>query len=194
MRILAATNNAGKLDEVRRVLEPLSINVVSPDELGLRLKVAETGTTFAENAYIKAKAFYEASGLPSLADDSGLCIDALGGRPGLHSAIYKGIGTPYPQRISALLDEMKDVPPAGRTARFICALCFVLDEETTIACQGACEGTIGHAPAGGGGFGYDPIFFAGAKSFAQMDAQEKDKLSHRGNALRTFISLLEERI
>ena len=194
MRILAATNNAGKLAEITRMLEPLGFSVVSPDDLDIKLKVAETGMTFAENAYIKARAFFQASGLPSLGDDSGLCVDALDGRPGLHSATYKGIDLPYTEKISALLAELKGVPGARRTARFVSALCLVMDEETVLTCEGVCEGTIGRIPAGEGGFGYDPIFYIGDKSFASLAAEEKDELSHRGKSLRKLAALLEESI
>ena len=125
MKILAATNNADKLVEIRRVLEPLGVSVVSPADVNVNIQVEETGATFTENALLKARAFFEASGLPSLADDSGLCVDALDGRPGLHTAYYQGENASYPQRISALVDELKDVPEGQRTARFVCHLCFV---------------------------------------------------------------------
>ena len=194
MRILAATNNKGKLEEIRRILEPLGISIVCPDDLGLDIQVDETGTTFAENAYLKAKAFYEQSGLPSLADDSGLCIDAMGGRPGVHSARYLGKTAIYKQRFMAILEELKNVPPPRRTARFVCAICCVIDEETILRCEGICEGMIGQRPAGMGGFGYDPLFYVGENSFAQLTQDEKDAISHRGKALRAFAALLEQAI
>ena len=194
MKILAATNNKDKLVEIRRILEPLGVSVVSPEEMGINIQVAETGATFAENALLKARAFFEASGLPSLADDSGLCVDALDGRPGLHTAYYQGESATYGQRIAALVEELKDVPEGGRTARFVCHLCLVMDEETTLNCQGACEGEIGHQPKGGGGFGYDPIFYVEGKSMAERPQEDKDYLSHRGRALREFVALLEKKI
>ena len=186
MKILAATNNKDKLVEIRRILEPLGVEVVSPAEVGVSIEVDETGATFAENALIKARAFFEASGLPSLADDSGLCVDALDGRPGLHTAYYQGENATYPQRIAALVDELKDVPEERRTARFVCHLCLVIDGQPAIECKGVCEGSIGRRPAGEGGFGYDPIFYVDGKSMAERPKEEKDYLSHRGRALREF--------
>jgi len=217
MRILAATNNADKLVEIRRILEPLGISVVSPADMGVDIQVEETGATFAENARLKAMAFFEASGLPSLADDSGLCVDALDGRPGLHTAFYQGESASYETRISALVDELGNVPDDQRTARFVCHLCFVVSKPAfTLAtpgaggstsalciiesgsggdllvldCQGVCEGEIGRAPKGNGGFGYDPIFYVEGKSMAERPKKEKDYLSHRGRALREFAALI----
>jgi len=194
MKILAATNNKGKLEEIRRILEPLGVSVASPEDMGIDIEVVEDGSTFAENAMIKARAFFEESGMPSLADDSGLCVDALDGRPGLHTAYYQGENATYPQRIAALVDEMKDVPQGGRTARFVCHLCLVMGDADVLECSGSCEGEIGSAPAGEGGFGYDPIFYVDGKSMAQRPEAEKDDLSHRGRALRAFAALLEKSI
>ena len=194
MRILAATNNKNKLEEIRRILEPLGVSIVSPADLGIDIEVEETGSTFAENAFLKAKAFYGQSGLPSLADDSGLCIDAMDGRPGVHSARYLGKNAIYQQRFLAILEELKNVPPPRRTARFACAICCVLSEETILRCEGVCEGAIGQRPVGQGGFGYDPLFYVGEKSFAQLNKEEKDEISHRGKALRAFAALLETAI
>jgi len=195
MRILAATGNKNKLEEIRRVLEPLGVSVVSPGDLDIDLSVEETGATFAENAFLKAKAYFRASGLPSLADDSGLCVDALEGRPGIHSATYCGAGSTYGQRISALLKELEEVPSGRqRTARFVSAICCVMDEETILRCEGVCEGRVGFEAAGYGGFGYDPVFYVGDRSFAQLSGDEKDAISHRGNALRAFVALLEEQL
>ena len=194
MRILAATNNKNKLEEFSRILGPLGVSVVCPEDLDIEVQVQETGKTFAENAYLKARAFFEESGLPSLADDSGLCVEALKGRPGVDSATYQGENATYPQRIAALLDELKDTPEEQRTARFVSAICCVMDEETMLTCEGICIGKIGTAPAGEGGFGYDPIFYQGDRSFAQLDPQEKDAVSHRGKALREFAELLDEMI
>ncbi|MCL2856888.1 MAG: RdgB/HAM1 family non-canonical purine NTP pyrophosphatase [Oscillospiraceae bacterium] len=189
-KILAATNNPDKLIEICRILEPLGVSVISPAEAGVSIEVDETGTTFAENAQLKARAFFEASGLPSLADDSGLCVDALDGRPGLDTAFYQGENASYETRISALVGELNDVPDERRTARFICHLCLVMDGENVLDCEGVCEGMIGHAPKGDGGFGYDPIFYVDGKSMAERPKAEKDYLSHRGRALREFAALL----
>jgi len=190
VKILAATNNKDKLAEIRRILEPLGVSVASPAEVGVSVEVEETGSTFAENARLKAQAFYEASGLPSLADDSGLCVDALDGRPGLHTAFYQGENATYRQRISALVGELKDVPDGRRTARFVCHLCLVVDGQTTLECRGVCEGEIGREPRGEGGFGYDPIFYVDGKSMAERPKEEKDYLSHRGRALREFANVV----
>jgi len=194
VRILAATNNKDKLAEIRRILEPLGVSVTSPEDMGINIEVAETGATFAENAEIKARAFFQESGMPSLADDSGLCVDALDGRPGLHTASYQGEDATYPQRIAALVAELEDIPQDKRTARFVCHLCLVMDESAIAECHGVCEGEIGHVPAGDGGFGYDPIFYVDGKSMAQRPKEEKDSLSHRGRALRKFATMLEKSI
>ena len=194
MRILAATGNRNKLKEIRRILEPLGVSIISPDDLGIELHVEETGKTFKENAFLKARAYFRESGLPSLADDSGLCVDALGGRPGIDSAIYCGKGASYERRMSALLEELKGVPSDRRTARFVSVICCVIDEETILYCEGVCRGMIGDRPLGEGGFGYDPVFYVGNRSFAQLSSNEKDALSHRGKSLREFAAMLDERI
>jgi len=193
MQLIAATTNKGKLEEFCRILSPLGVRVVSPADLDLDLEVEETGQTFAENAYLKAMAFYTLTGMPALADDSGLCVDALGGRPGIHSAHYQG-NADYPQKLAALLDELKDVPAGERTARYVCAICCVMDEETVLRCQESCEGEIGFAPAGSSGFGYDPLFYRDGKSFGETPKKEKDAVSHRGKALRAFVRLLRKEI
>ncbi|MCL2579832.1 MAG: RdgB/HAM1 family non-canonical purine NTP pyrophosphatase [Oscillospiraceae bacterium] len=194
MRILAATNNQDKLIEFHRILEPLGISLVTPSDLDIEIQVPETGETFKENARIKAQAFHRESGLPCVADDSGLCVDALDGRPGVDTANYCGEDATYPERMSALLEELKDVPPERRTAKFVSVICCVMDEETVFYSEGVCEGSIGIAPAGEGGFGYDPIFVVGGKTMAERSAEDKDMLSHRGKSLRAFAKLLEEQI
>lgn len=192
MELLIATGNKKKLEEFQRILEPLGIRAVSPASLGLDPEVEETGETFPENARIKAEAYYRLSGLPAVADDSGLCVDALEGRPGVYSARYHGEDTPYPEKMAALLKELEAVPASARTARFTCAICCVLGEGEVIQCERSCEGLIGHAPAGDGGFGYDPLFYVGDESFASLSPQRKDELSHRGKALRAFATELKD--
>lgn len=191
MELIAATSNPGKLREFRRILGPLGVRVLSAADAGASPDVEETGETFAENAAIKARAIYERTGLPSLADDSGLCVDALGGRPGVRSARYGGGDTPHSEKMKLLLEELRGVPDEKRTARFACAVCCVLDDNTAIAAEGFCEGKIGYAPVGGGGFGYDPVFMVGERSFAELPAEEKDAVSHRGVALRSFAEKLQ---
>lgn len=192
MRLVAATGNPNKLREFRRILAPLGIEVLSPREMGAAADAEETGATFAENARIKARALFEQVGLPVVADDSGLCVDALGGRPGVLSARYQGEDATYGEKMAALLEEMKGVPREKRTARFVCAIHCILDENTALDCEGTCEGEIGFAPSGDGGFGYDPLFLADGVSFASLPGEKKDALSHRGRALRRLAGLLGE--
>lgn len=191
---IIATNNKKKLVEIERILSPLGIVPVTASEKGIDLgDVEETGATFAENAYIKAKAAYDKCGLPVIADDSGLCVDALDGRPGIYSARYGGHDSPYTVKIGMLLDELKDVPADQRGAHFSCAVCCILKSGEVIAVEGRCNGRIADAPSGDGGFGYDPVFTVEGKSFASLSSEEKDRLSHRGNALRMLYQELSNR-
>lgn len=183
-----ATHNEHKLTEMRRILEPMQIEVI-PAQYE---EVEETGTTFLENAFLKAEAACKAMGIPAVADDSGLAVDALGGAPGVYSARYAGEGATDMQRIEKLLAEMKQVPPEQRTACFISAICCVFPDGTKIEVQGKCEGRIAFEPLGKDGFGYDPIFLVGEKTYAQMTPQEKDAISHRGRALRLFQEKLKQ--
>lgn len=191
---IIATNNKKKLVEIERILSPLGIVPVTAGEKGIDLgDVEETGATFAENAYIKAKAAYDKCGLPVIADDSGLCVDALDGRPGIYSARYGGHDSPYTVKIGMLLDELKDVPADQRGAHFSCAVCCILKSGEVIAVEGRCNGRIADAPSGDGGFGYDPVFTVDGESFASLSSEEKDRLSHRGNALRMLYQELSNR-
>ncbi len=184
MQFIIATGNAHKLLELERILAPLGIDAVSTKAKGISLEdVEETGTTFEENAYLKAKAACEKTGLPAVADDSGLCVDALNGEPGVYSARYAGENATDAQRIEKLLFNLKDVPKEKRTARFVSAVCCVWPNGETLTVRGECEGTIGFQPLGENGFGYDPVFMVGDQSFAQLTAEQKDALSHRGRAL-----------
>lgn len=194
MKLLVATGNAHKLEEFRRILTPLGIQVLAPADLNVSLDVEETGTTFAENARIKAVALRDRTGYGVVADDSGLCVDALDGRPGVHSARYLGEDTPHTQKIAGLLRELEGVPADQRTARFVAAICCVTVEGEELTCQGACEGHIAFAPSGEGGFGYDPIFLVGDKSFGQLTDEEKDKLSHRGKALAMLTEQIKTKV
>ena len=187
-KLVMATNNVNKLREVREILSPLGIEVLSQSEAGVSCEPDENGVTFAENAMIKAEAVYEACGLPVIADDSGLCVDALGGRPGVHSARY----APKGQECDKLLSEMKDVPEDKRAARFVCNIAFLNGSEKAVF-EGKCEGSIGYAQKGTNGFGYDPVFMVGSRTMAELSADEKNAISHRGAALSELFRFLDER-
>lgn len=188
MKFVIATHNKHKLQELQRILTPLGIEAVTAD----LSEVEETGTTFAENACLKAKAACKETGLPAVADDSGLEVDALDGRPGVYSARYAGEGATDAQRIEKLLGELSEVPAEKRGARFVSAICCVFPNGDILRAEGDCPGSIAFASAGEDGFGYDPIFLCGEKTFAQMTAAEKDAVSHRGKALEKFNLILKE--
>lgn len=194
-KFVIASNNAHKIDEFKRILSTLDIEVISAKEAGVDFSdVEETGTTFAENSEIKAMYAFEKCGLPCIADDSGLCVDALDGRPGIYSARYGGENSTDDEKIALLLTELKDVKKKDRTAHFNCSICCVLSKEDIITAEGKCEGFIGFEKKGENGFGYDPVFYLeNGKTFAELTAEEKDSYSHRGNALRKFYTLLKER-
>ena len=195
MIVCAASNNAGKLKELRRILERMGHEVKSLRELGINLDPEETGTTFVENARIKAEAFCKASGLPTVADDSGLCTDALHGAPGVYSARYCGHHGDDEANNDKLLEKMKDVPAGQRGAKFVAAVCFILPTGQHLTCRGECPGRVAFERlAGDYGFGYDPLFICDAGCYAEMTAEEKDKVSHRGNALRLFKEELKKYI
>ena len=182
---IIATGNRHKVEEIERIVSPLGFTAVTAGERGIDLgDVIEDGETFAQNARIKAEHAFNLCNSPVIADDSGLCVDALGGRPGVYSARYGGHDSGYDKKISMLLDELKDVPEKDRGAHFSCAVCCILDKDTVIEVEGRCNGMIAFEPAGEGGFGYDPVFTVNGRSFASLSPEEKDKLSHRGNALR----------
>lgn len=194
MKFVIATNNKKKLAEMSRILTPLGFEVVTAKEIGIDLgDVEENGTTFAENAYIKAKSAFDLLNgeYCVVADDSGLCVDALGGRPGIFSARYGGEGLDDIGRYQKLLEELSEIEKNKRQAHFACSICAIMNDGTVITAEGKCEGEIGYAPLGDGGFGYDPVFMVGDKSFSQLSAEEKDKCSHRGNALRDLKEKLE---
>lgn len=188
MKLIIATHNEHKLTEFRRMLEPMGIEVVTA-ELS---EAEETGETFMENAFIKAESAMRETGLPAVADDSGICVDALDGAPGIYSARY---GTPELDdkgRLELLLREMKDVPDGKRQAHFACAICAVFPNGDSVKAEGECHGTIARASVGDGGFGYDPIFMQEGRCFGELRDEEKDERSHRGIALRLFAEKLRE--
>ena len=190
---LIATHNAKKKNELLRILAPLGIDVKTDSELGLTLsEPEETGETFYENALIKAKAGCEESGYPCVADDSGLMVDYLAGAPGVYSARFSGENSDDEKNNVKLLKLMADVPENERTARFVSVVCCVFPNGDIISARGECEGTIGYEKKGESGFGYDPLFMVNGKSFAEMSAEEKDKLSHRGKALNLLLEKLRD--
>lgn len=190
--ILLATNNVHKLHEFRGILSPLGFTVISPDELGVDLSVDETGTTFAENATQKLRALGNVHGMTIVADDSGLVVDALDGEPGIRSARYGGPGLSDADRTSLVLERMRSVPAAQRSARFVAAIALSAPGRVTGVFEGVVEGMIAPATAGDGGFGYDPIFFfpPAGRTFAQMLPREKAIVSHRGKATGALIAYL----
>ena len=196
--ILLATNNPGKVREFRRLLEPFGFAVRTPSEAGVSLDVEETGTTYAENAILKARAFAEAGHCLALADDSGIEVDALEGGPGMFSARYGGPGLDDVGRTALLLRELQAIPPAGRGARYRAIVALAWPSATgreSITFEGVQEGRIALSPIGEGGFGYDPIFLVDSdRTQAQITDAEKDDISHRGQAVRAAARWLLEHL
>lgn len=196
-KLILATNNQNKLREIREMLADTPLTVVSQNEAGIVLEVEENGTTFAENAALKAKAIYDLSvqqGNPCyvLADDSGLCVDALDGAPGVYSHRFAGEDATDAQRCEKLLSLLEKVPAGQRGAYFACAMCLIAPNGTQYAVEGRVEGEIGYAPHGENGFGYDPVFEIGSRSFAEFSAEEKNAVSHRKRALEQVAALLKQ--
>ena len=193
-KIVFATGNEGKMREVRLILQDLGFPVLSMKEAGVSLDIEENGTTFAENAMIKARAVWEKTGGIVLADDSGLVVDYLGGEPGVYSARYLGEDTSYEIKNQAIIDRLADAKEEERTARFVSAIAAVLPDGSELVTEGTVEGLIAHEPAGNGGFGYDPIFYLPEYQCysAELSLEEKNKLSHRGKALRLMKERLHE--
>ena len=191
MRFVLATHNPGKLREMGEILKDFGIEVVSPRDLGITVDVEEPGTTFAENAMLKAKAICKEANLPAIADDSGLCVDALNGAPGVYSARYGGEGLDDKGRYMLLLSSLRGAPT--RAAHFACAVACAFPNGDTLTAEGRCDGSIAYAPLGVGGFGYDPVFLlpGTGKTFGQLTQEEKSAVSHRGRALKDFAGKLE---
>ena len=205
MDFILASNNKKKLEEMQRILSPLGINVVTAKMLGIALPdVVEDGDTFEQNAEIKARSACEITGMPAIADDSGLCVDCLDGAPGIYSARFANIiehnGVNVDNEKNAddeanndmLLSKLEGVPEEKRTAYYVCAICCIFPDGKKIVVRGECHGKIGFARDGNEGFGYDPLFIIGGKSFGKYTGEEKDKISHRGNALRKLSKELEK--
>ena len=195
-KIVFATGNEGKMREVRLILQDLGFPVLSMKEAGVSLDIEENGTTFAENAMIKARAVWEKTGGIVLADDSGLVVDYLGGEPGVYSARYLGEDTSYEIKNQAIIDRLADAKEEERTARFVSAIAAVLPDGSELVTEGTVEGLIAHEPPGNGGFGYDPIFYLpeyGVTS-AEIPIEKKNEISHRGKALEAMKIKLRERL
>ncbi len=193
-KIIFATGNKGKLRELREILAGLEVEVLSMEEAGVFQDVEETGTTFEENALLKAQAVARLTGELVLADDSGLEIDYLNGEPGIYSSRYEGKDTPYEVKHQIILKRLDGVPTEKRTARFVSAVAAVWPDGSTKVVRGTFEGAIAFQAAGCGGFGYDPIFYVPEKgcTSAELTAEEKNAMSHRGKALAAMRDLLEE--
>lgn len=193
MDFILATNNMKKLAEMQRILSPLGINVVTAKMLGITLEeVEEDGDTFEANAKIKALAACRETGMPAIADDSGLCVDYLDGAPGIFSARFAGDHGNDELNNDLLLEKLNGVPLEKRTAHYVCAICCVFPDGKEITVRGECNGVIGFQRDGNEGFGYDPLFLVDGRAFGRYTAQEKDKISHRGNALRLLTKELEK--
>jgi len=191
-KLVLATNNAHKLREVRQVLSPLGIEVLFQQEAGCNVEPEENGSTFEENAAIKAKAVYSIVKTAVIADDSGICVDALDGKPGVKSARF----APSGKECEALLNALNSVEKGNRGAKFVSVIAFIDENGQTAIVRGECKGEIGFEIKGENGFGYDPIFlpveFGGEKSFAEVSEQEKNKISHRAVALQKLYNLLND--
>ena len=205
MDFILATNNMKKLAEMQRILSPLGINVVTAKMLGIELpEVVEDGDTFEANAKIKAQSACKITGLPAIADDSGLCVDYLGGYPGIYSARFANIEIHGDECVdneknaddednnNLLLEKLQGVAESDRTAYYVCAISCIFPDGKEIAVRGECHGIIGFERDGNAGFGYDPLFIINGKSFGKYEGEEKDKISHRGKALRSLAEELKK--
>lgn len=193
MDFILATNNMKKLAEMQRILSPLGINVVTAKMLGITLEdVEEDGETFEDNAKIKARAACKATNMPAIADDSGLCVDYLDGAPGIFSARFAGEHGNEEKNNDLLLEKLDGVPMEKRTGYYVCAICCTFPDGREIVVRGECNGHIGFERDGNEGFGYDPLFLVDGKAFGRYTADEKDKISHRGKALRLLTKELEK--
>ena len=192
MKVVLASKNQHKLVEMRDILSAQGVEVVLESDVGVDVDVEETGTTFEENSLLKARAVMEACGLPAIADDSGLAGDALNGAPGVYSARYGGEGLDDVGRYRLLLENMRG--QLDRKGRFVSVITLCMPNGDVITARGECHGTLAYAPQGENGFGYDPIFFVPErkKTFAQLTAEEKNAISHRGNALKIFREKLSD--
>ncbi len=191
MKIIAATGNRGKIKEIKKIFSPLGFEVITQKEAGFDIDVEENGKSFKENALIKARAVSKLCNDYVISDDSGLCVDALGGRPGIYSARYAGADTPYPEKIECLLKEL--APYEDKSAHFMTSVAFITPAGTEITADGAVYGHIIDTPKGENGFGYDPVFYSDElhKTFAEATLEEKNSISHRGRALRALYDIVK---
>lgn len=195
MKLVLASNNAHKLEELRAILSTLGMEVVPQKEMNIHIEPEENGTTFEENSYIKAKTIMEACGLPTIADDSGLMVDALDGAPGVYSARFGGESCKTDRdRLHYLLKQLADTPEEQRTAKFVTVITMLTPDGKKIVARGECHGRILFAPQGENGFGYDPVFYSpeAGCTFAQLPAEEKNRISHRARALAAFSAQVRE--
>ncbi|MGN0653904.1 MAG: XTP/dITP diphosphatase [Oscillospiraceae bacterium] len=191
MKIILASNNKNKLSELKQILSPFGYEIVSQSEAGINIEVEENGKTFEENSFIKAKAIYDITKSAVIADDSGLEVDYLNKAPGVYSHRYAGENATDKDRCEKILLELNGVPYENRTARFVCVICYIDENGKETLLRGECEGFIGKEMRGNNGFGYDPIFMIGDKSFAEISLEEKNKISHRANALKKLTCVLK---
>lgn len=189
--VILASNNKYKLEEISKKLAEFDIKVIPQREAIGDLEVEETGTTFAENAILKAEAIYKIAGKPVIADDSGLAVDYLNGEPGVYSNRFAGPNATDDDRINKIIEALDGVEDEKRTARFICAICYVDENGEKHIFENSCEGIIAREKHGDNGFGYDPIFMVGEKSFAEISKEDKNKISHRGKAIADFVNYLK---
>lgn len=189
--IILASNNKNKLKEISEKVKEFNFNVISQSEAGYDIEVEETGKTFEENAILKAEAIYKILGLPVIAEDSGLEIDSLNGEPGVYTGRYAGPNATSQDKIEKVLKLMKDVEENKRTARFKCVICYIDKKGEKHIFEGSCEGKITYEPCGTAGFDYDPIFLYDTRTFAQMSSEEKNKISHRGQAVNKLVEYLK---
>ena len=190
LKVVLASNNKNKLIEIKKILLPLGFEVISQSEAGVNIDVEETGTTFEENALLKAKAIHVICKEAVIADDSGLEVDFLNKAPGVYSHRYAGENANDTDRCNKILSELQGVPLEKRTARFVCVIQFIDKYGVIKTARGECEGIIGTEISGNNGFGYDPIFMVGDKSFAEISSDEKNRISHRANALLKLTEIL----
>lgn len=193
-KIVFATTNEGKVKEIKEILEGFPVEVVSMKEMNITTDIEENGTTFEENSLIKAREISKLTGLPALADDSGLEVDYLNGEPGIYSARYLGRDTDYNYKNNYIIDRLKEAEDKERSARFICVISLVLPDGREFVKKGVMEGRIGYEIKGENGFGYDPIFYLPeyGKTSAELSSDEKNKISHRGKALRAMKEVIAE--
>ena len=192
MKIIAATGNAGKIKAIKKIFSDVNIEILSMGEIGIDIEIEENGTTFEENALIKARTISKMTGEIALADDSGLCVDAMGGAPGIYSARYAGADATDSQRIEKLLEELKD--EENRKAKFVSVIAMVFPDGNELTADGEVHGQIAKGVHGEGGFGYDPVFISDelGKTFGEATSEEKNSISHRARALDKMYQKIKE--